>query len=932
MLLTRRFKNLKIRYKLLLAYSAVFMLCLSMGSLTIYAFVRQTIRDNIESELKNSTAGILSMVRTTAATSIKNHLGAVAEKNREIAEYFYSQVRRGRLTTDEAQARVRDILLSQTIGTTGYIYCIDSSGVIVIHPKAALLGENLSENGFIREQTARKNGYLEYDWKNPGEAGARPKALYMTYFEPWDWIISVSSYREEFRELVNPEDFRDSILSLQFGKTGYSYIMDEQGNMVLHPKVSGNYIHVKDQSGREFVREICERRNGKIVYNWVNPGESRAREKLVIFHHIPEYRWIVASSSYMEEFYAPLKTMQMMLLATVLASFLLALPITFRLSSSITNPIRELMQHFSSGASGDIRVRMRPRSDDELGSLARYFNQFMDRLESSSESLNREIAERKKAEAAIRKSEAKYRELVENANSIILRMNPRGEITFFNEFAQTFFGYPEDLILGQNMLDSIIPKKDAWGRDLSLILRDIRANPEAFPTFECEARRRSGERAWISWTNRAIRNRDGRTVECLCIGNDVTAAHLAEQETTRMRLYLRSIIDSMPSSLVGVDREGRIRLLNRKAEKDAEKSLLDRPLEEAFPFLGGRMEPVRQAILDRTVQKLEKVVVEQGGEVRFLDIMIYPLYSEILEGAVIRVDDVTQRVRMEDVMVQTEKMLSVGGLAAGMAHEINNPLSGMLQSTQNILRRIDPGLPKNVQIAHACGLELDGLKAYLEKRRVLKFLEDIRTSGERATKTVANMLHFSRRSESRLEPARIEKIVENTIELAAHDYDLKKKYDFRTIRIERDFESGLPEVPCVATEIEQVLLNLLRNAAQAIRFAQSPPADPRITLRLRRENGGVRIDVEDNGPGMDEKTRKRAFEPFFTTKDVGVGTGLGLSVSYFIVTTNHNGSMAVESSPGNGAVFSVRLPVENARIKMPHVVHDPQHRTLDTTP
>ncbi|MFZ7125059.1 MAG: cache domain-containing protein [Desulfobacterales bacterium] len=908
----RPFRDLKIRYKLLLAYSAVFILCLSLGSLTIYAFVRQTIRANIESELKNTTAGILNMVRTAAATSIKNHLRAVAEKNLEIAVYFHRQVQEGRLNTREAQARVRDVLLSQTIGTTGYIYCINNDGVIVIHPREALLGVDLSEYGFIREQLTRKSGYLEYDWMNPGEDHARPKALYMTYFEPWDWIISVSSYREEFRELVNPEDFRDSILSIRFGTTGYSYIMDEKGNMVVHPAISGNYLHVTDRDGRAFIREILERRDGTIVYKWENPGESRAREKLVIFHHIPEYQWIVASSSYTEEFYAPLKTVRMMLLATVLASVVLALPITFRLSSSITNPIRELMDHFSSGAAGNSRVRVRPRSNDEVGVLARYFNQFMERLETSSESLNREIAERKKAEAAIRKSEAKYRELVENANSIILRMNPLGEVTFFNEFAQSFFGYPESDILGRNMLDSIIPEKDAWGKDLSSILQDIRTNPEAFPTFECEARRRNGERVWISWTNRAIRDRDGRIVECLCIGNDVTAARLAEQETNQMRLYLRSIIDSMPSSLVGVDRSGRIRLLNREAEKSAEGSLLGRPLEEVFPFLKERMGPVRQAIQERKIRKLEKVVLEGDPGPRFLDIMVYPLFSEILEGAVIRVDDITRRVRMEDVMVQTEKMLSVGGLAAGMAHEINNPLSGMLQSTQNILRRIDPAIPKNRRVADECGVELTRLQEYLERRQVLKFIDDIRSSGERATRTVAHMLHFSRRSDSQLEPARIDRLVEATIELAAHDYDLRKKFDFRKIRIERDFEPELPEVPCVPTEIEQVLLNLLRNAAQALRLTDEPMPDPRITVRLRSENGYVRIDVEDNGPGMDEKTRKRAFEPFFTTKDVGIGTGLGLSVSYFIIANNHQGKITVESAPGRGAVFSIRLPVETS--------------------
>ncbi|MFO1420366.1 MAG: ATP-binding protein, partial [Candidatus Competibacteraceae bacterium] len=111
---------------------------------------------------------------------------------------------------------------------------------------------------------------------------------------------------------------------------------------------------------------------------------------------------------------------------------------------------------------------------------------------------------------------------------------------------------------------------------------------------------------------------------------------------------------------------------------------------------------------------------------------------------------------------------------------------------------------------------------------------------------------------------------------------------------------------CDKTEIEQVILNLLKNAAQAM--AEDGTPSPTITLRVRYETDYVLIEVIDNGPGMDEKTLKRIFEPFFTTKEVGSGTGLGLSVSYFIVTEQHNGRLSAMSKPGQGARFSIRLP------------------------
>jgi polar amino acid transport system substrate-binding protein len=147
------------------------------------------------------------------------------------------------------------------------------------------------------------------------------------------------------------------------------------------------------------------------------------------------------------------------------------------------------------------------------------------------------------------------------------------------------------------------------------------------------------------------------------------------------------------------------------------------------------------------------------------------------------------------------------------------------------------------------------------------------------------------------------------LELAASDYDLKKKHDFRRIHIEREYADDLPPVHCDGTQIQQVLLNLLRNGAQAMAEMVDAGKAPSFALRLRREGAMARIEVEDNGPGMSEEVRQRVFEPFFTTKEVGVGTGLGLSVSYFIVTEAHNGTIAVEEGSEGGARFVVRLPL-----------------------
>ena len=407
-------------------------------------------------------------------------------------------------------------------------------------------------------------------------------------------------------------------------------------------------------------------------------------------------------------------------------------------------------------------------------------------------------------------------------------------------------------------------------------------------------------------------------MEYLCIGNDITDAVQSQREMHRLRKYLQAIIDSMPSILVGVDQDHRITFWNQEAERaqgvSRIQALGQRP-DALFPRLRNQMAVVGQAMAEKSVKKLEKVPDWVDQDLRYSDIVIYPIHVEGVEGAVIRLDDVTARIRMEDMMVQTEKMLSVGGLAAGMAHEINNPLGGMLQSAQNILRRISPNIPANLQAARESGVTLDGVRNYLDRRGIIRFIEGIRESGERASKTVSDMLNFSRKSPSRKTFTCLAELLDRTVALAAHDYDLKKKYAKRSygrsIEIVREYTHDLPPVFCTPSEIEQVILNLLRNAAQAMTGSEPAKIPPRITLRLFREGNTACIEVMDNGPGMDERTRKRVFEPFFTTKDVGIGTGLGLSVSYFIVTSNHGGTLSVVSSPEDGARFLIRLPIDS---------------------
>ncbi|MBU4129729.1 MAG: PAS domain S-box protein [Proteobacteria bacterium] len=271
--------------------------------------------------------------------------------------------------------------------------------------------------------------------------------------------------------------------------------------------------------------------------------------------------------------------------------------------------------------------------------------------------------------------------------------------------------------------------------------------------------------------------------------------------------------------------------------------------------------------------------------------------------------DLSERKKAEERMIQTEKMMSLGGLAAGMAHEINNPLAGIIQSVQVVQNRLTKDLPVNLTLAEALGTSMSVITDFMEKRGVLKQLENIRNAGKNAAQIIENMLSFARKSDSVKREHSLEQILDNTLALAQNDYDLKKEYDFKHIEIIREYSPDVPRILCEGSKIQQVVFNILKNASYAMSSQKTKDCKPRLVLRLLKEEEMVLIEISDNGPGMDEKTRKKIFEPFFTTKSSDKGTGLGLSVSYFIIVDDHGGELKVDSAPGKGATFSIKLPI-----------------------
>jgi PAS domain S-box-containing protein len=314
--------------------------------------------------------------------------------------------------------------------------------------------------------------------------------------------------------------------------------------------------------------------------------------------------------------------------------------------------------------------------------------------------LVRNITEQKLANEALKRSEEEYRELVENANSIILRMNNIGVVTFINEFAQRFFGYSEQEIIGKNVVSTILPPIETAGRDLQVMIDDIALNPDRYASSIIENMRRGGERVWIAWTNKPIRYENGRVVEVLCVGNDITERKQAEETLKRANLLMSTQKETSIEGILAVDESGTIISSNRRFSDmwgippelmegqhhvPALQAILDRVKD---PQLSLRR--VEYLYGDRNITSLEEIALKDGRT--------FERYTAPMNGAdgkyygrVWYFRDITERKAMEKAVAEAE---------AKYRDIFENSVAGIYQTTLD--GRI---LSINTSIAHMLGYD-----------------------------------------------------------------------------------------------------------------------------------------------------------------------------------------------------------------------------------
>lgn len=360
--------------------------------------------------------------------------------------------------------------------------------------------------------------------------------------------------------------------------------------------------------------------------------------------------------------------------------------------------------------------------------------------------------------------------------------------------------------------------------------------------------------------------------------------------------YIKNILESMPMMLMGITANGIVTQWNRKAEEItgiAADKALHNYLWQIYPVITVSQQQVDQAIRQNRPLTIKH---SQRGHFHF-DIIIYPLHEQGETSVVILVEDVTQRILTENMLIQRDKMSSMGELASTMAQDIDIPLQAVLadvKAIEDFLATVKTG---DLSPEAAANLE-----------KLQSLLTTASAKGVHASAIINNLLDFARSQDSGAKKnTDMVELMEKSIALANNVIALPGQLNFRDIEIRRDFEQNLPAIPCYPAELQQVFLNLFRHSCHALASVTVPNHHPVISIQIMECYEALWIKIQHNGVGLSLDEQKYIFEPFFNNPTALDDPSKRLSFSYFIVAEHHKGQMAVTSDVAVGSTFHLQL-------------------------
>ena len=473
-----------------------------------------------------------------------------------------------------------------------------------------------------------------------------------------------------------------------------------------------------------------------------------------------------------------------------------------------------------------------------------------------------------------REAERRYQELFNTVQEGVYFATPVGRFVDVNEALVRMLGYTnkEELMRLDIETDFYVRQEER-----EAVVASLRANDRS--SREVVLRRKNGAPLYALENSVAVRDERGWIVQYRGLVLDITESKSFQTQLQRQRDFNTQILNNTQSMILVSDTAGLVSYANKRcfeAGLYATTELLGQPLEKfvAEADLASWRKAFEKALGGSPVDNLELQLRRGDGNSGRFSINMSPMRGDkdLVNSVVIVMTDITELSNMQSKLMHTEKMVAVGQLVSGVAHEVNNPLTAIMGFTDLMLE--NPEVPAPFR----------------------RDLEVILREADRTKQIVQNLLSFARQMPKQRNPVDVHDVIRRTIQLRAYDFSV------HGVEVVERFALEIRPVLGDGHQLQQVFLNILNNAYDAI---SETGRKGRIEIETRNAADGIEIHFRDNGPGVTHP--ERIFDPFFTTKDVGKGTGLGLSICYGIIR-QHSGDISCRNHPSGGAIFVIRLP------------------------
>jgi len=503
----------------------------------------------------------------------------------------------------------------------------------------------------------------------------------------------------------------------------------------------------------------------------------------------------------------------------------------------------------------------------------------------------RDITERKEAEEALQASEKRYRLLAENVSDVIWVIDMNLQPTYLSPSITKMTGYSVEEAMARGLGKGLTSAETEAVSEIVMAELARKGEPNTatrLTSVTVGMEHKDGSRLWAESTGTLLRGPDGQPVEIVGVLRDITKRKRAEEQLQRQERYFRAITERSSDVVVVLSKDGVALYVSPTVEHMLG---ITREQAEGASFMNSvhpddipRVAEDWAYLMEHPggTRKGERRLQHADGSWRYVEAIGYSLLDDpAVRGVVINIRDITElkqaEARQQQAQAQlalSSRLASIGQLASGVAHEINNPLSIVIGCSQMLMEK---GVPKDIK----------------------EDIDMVHDSAQRVAEIVKGLLVFARQSRPGKSYVDINAIVSRVVGLRAPEMRIND------IMVSTRLDPDLPRTMVDEGQMQQVFLNIVVNAEQAMTEAHG---DGHLRIKTERIGDNIRISFKDDGIGISEEHLPRLFDPFFTTKQVGEGTGLGLSISYGIIR-EHQGNIYARAKPGKGATFVVELPI-----------------------